>query len=58
MNTALSSELQKAKAMIPNADLQWMESMKKDAEIHKLRGQVRELEKKVTTTKEDLRMKN
>lgn len=56
MNTALSSELQKAKAMIPNADLQFMESMKKDAEIHKLRGQLREVEEKLTTTKEELRM--
>jgi hypothetical protein len=58
MNTALSSDLQKANAQIPNADLQWMESMKKDSEILKLRGQVRELEEKVAATKEELRMKN
>jgi hypothetical protein len=58
MNTALSTDLQKANVMIQNADSQWMEGMKKDGEIIKLRGQTRELEEKVATGKEELREKS
>ena len=58
MNTAIGTELQQARAMLPNANLQLFESMKKDGEIIKLRGQVRELEEKVAASKEELREKN
>lgn len=57
MNTAISSDLQKAQATIQNTDLEMLAIMKKDAEIHKLRGQVQELEEKVKTTKEELQWK-
>jgi hypothetical protein len=54
LNQALSSENTNLKA---HSDAQIWQAMTKDAEVLKLRGQLREVEEKLTTTKEELGMK-